>query len=416
MRSNIVVSTVVIAISVLLFAVPITKAATVGPYNCALTRTRTDWSKDCVFQQFNPSLGTLQNIVLTVSGNIITTLKVENLDSLPHTITSSLNGAIIINRPVGTSLTSLPITRSTTDSFGVFDGVEDYAGTSGKSYSDLTSSNSKTDTITAAADLTIFSGNGNVTIPVLAQASSTATGSGNVQSRHTTDADASVSVIYTYTPPPTPTPTVTPVVTSPPPTSTSSSSAPACNDTRPSCKPDLFQIDAGANYAKIYINPCKDHCGKVQILYGRTESADEYNTEMVPPTKDGVFTYTINSLDPNTKYYFKIRCMNGCSGGDTGDSLGATTSSCITSFYRTGSPQKGVCGTGGDEKSASIKATSTKSTSNVLGASTGSSLVAAGNTYIWLTAMVGSAIIAFIVTLKTSSFSVGFKSRRKSLK
>lgn len=193
---------------------------------------------------------------------------------------------------------------------------------------------------------------------------------------------------------------------------TSPSSTTVCNDQKPECKPDLFQVDAGANFAKLYINPCKENCSKVQILYGRTESADEYNVDLISPSKDGVFTTTINSLDLETKYFFKIRCINGCANGDTGTVLSAQTSDCVTSYYTVGSPQKGVCGTGGSEDQSAAK----KATGKVLGTSTAGGLVAAGNSYVWLTAMVGSAIIAFIVTLKTSSFSVGFKSRRKSLK
>ena len=192
---------------------------------------------------------------------------------------------------------------------------------------------------------------------------------------------------------------------------TSPSSTTVCNDQKPDCKPDLFQVDAGANFAKLYINPCKENCSKVQILYGRTESADEYNVDLIAPTKDGVFTTTINSLDPDTKYFFKIRCINGCANGDTGTVLSAQTSDCVTSYYTVGSPQKGVCGTGGSE----TQVAQTKAASKVLGTSTTGGLVAAGNSNVWLTAMVGSAIIAFIVTLKTSSFSVGFKSRRKRM-
>lgn len=192
---------------------------------------------------------------------------------------------------------------------------------------------------------------------------------------------------------------------------TSPSSATVCNDQKPECKPDLFQVDAGANFAKLYINPCKENCSKAQILYGRTESADEYSVDLISPTKDGVFTSTINSLDLNTKYFFKIRCVNGCSNGDASNVLSAQTSDCVASYYTVGTPQKGVCGTGGSE----TQVVPTKATGKVLGTSTTGGLATAGNTSVWLTALVGSAIIAFIVTLKTSSFSVGFKSRRKRM-
>jgi hypothetical protein len=182
-------------------------------------------------------------------------------------------------------------------------------------------------------------------------------------------------------------------------------------------------VDAGANFAKLYINPCRENCSKMQVWYGRTDAADEYNVEISTPSGTGVFSYTINALAPNTKYFFKIKCINGCSSGSFGDVLSATTSSCVTSYYRVGAPQKGACGTGGSETqtsgsvqgaSTTVAPTPTKVAGSVLGASTGGVLAAAGNSsLLWVSAVVGSGLIAFVATLKTSSYSSGFKSRRK---
>jgi len=115
-------------------------------------------------------------------------------------------------------------------------------------------------------------------------------------------------------------------------TTTSSSnsfspSAPGCSDQKPSNTPNLFQIDTTSNSAKLFFAPVSGSVDKYFVSYGLTDKAEGFGIEFDPPYNNGVLSYTINSLLPNTTYYFKVRAGNGCMPGDWGNTLGAKTKS-----------------------------------------------------------------------------------------
>lgn len=89
---------------------------------------------------------------------------------------------------------SLPI-ASTSDNVTAFDGTIDFGGTSGKSYTGLSNSDSETG---SSVDYATFTGSGNVSLPIKAQGTSTGSGAGNLLLQFATNAAASASVTYTY--------------------------------------------------------------------------------------------------------------------------------------------------------------------------------------------------------------------------
>ncbi len=383
-------------------------AATVNYDNNTASFQQTDWVKECKLPKFNTALGPLTSAKVTVRGEVQSYLNYENNNNVQRSVNLNIGAKLTYTKLDGAGSAAVATASFSNPSVAPRDGVIDYAGASGFKMGPKTGSGSDVITYSTPSILSAITGSGDFTISVAANDFMSGDGTANADIVTRSDAKYGCSVEYTYTAP-TPTPTNVPYV---------------CNDAKPTCKPDLFQVDAGANFAKLYINPCRENCPKIQIFYGRTESADEYSAEMNPPTTGGVFTYTINSLAPDTKYYFKIKCMNGCGTGDAGDVLSATTSSCITSYYRVGAPQKGACGTGGSDTIAAattpgsvqgaVTTVTPKPSGTVLGAtSKGSVLAAAGSPYMWMTAVIGSALIAFVATLKTTSFSAGFKSKRK---
>lgn len=99
--------------------------------------------------------------------------------------------------------------------------------------------------------------------------------------------------------------------------------APICSDTPPQGSPDLFQIDRNGERATLYFTPLGDPLTYYYISYGLDESAEGYGVE-IPGDKDGVLSYTINDLDPNKTYYFKVRGGNGCKPGDWSTSISGT--------------------------------------------------------------------------------------------
>ena len=80
-----------------------------------------------------------------------------------------------------------------------YDGVTDFAGSSGDVFSNISGSlTAATVTLTSASDLALFSGAGNILLPVTGAGSSSVSGAGNVVSQINTQASGSAYVVYTY--------------------------------------------------------------------------------------------------------------------------------------------------------------------------------------------------------------------------
>lgn len=92
------------------------------------------------------------------------------------------------------------------------------------------------------------------------------------------------------------------------------SQPPACTDLTPIFVPKLFQIDTTSTTATLHFETTKDTTG-YQIFYGKSESADEYSDSFDYSGPLWIISRTINRLEPNAKYYFKVRSVNGCSAG-----------------------------------------------------------------------------------------------------
>ncbi|MFA6017101.1 MAG: ice-binding family protein [Patescibacteria group bacterium] len=111
---------------------------------------------------------------------------------------------------------------------------------------------------------------------------------------------------------PTPTPTST---TSSSSSSSSSTSTPVCVDSVPTNTPNLFQIDRAGSKATLYFSPVSGNLSYYFIAYGLSPGSEQYGVSFPAGLSTGVASYTINDLDPNTAYYFKVRGGNGCAPG-----------------------------------------------------------------------------------------------------
>jgi hypothetical protein len=70
------------------------------------------------------------------------------------------------------------------------------------------------------------------------------------------------------------------------------------------------------------------------IAYSTKSDSWQYGTQYDQGYSSGVLRYTVNVLQPNTTYYFKIRPGNGCAPGNWGNTMmGTTTSSTQTKTY-----------------------------------------------------------------------------------
>lgn len=150
----------------------------------------------------------------------------------------------------------------------------------------------------------------------------------------TTSAAPTPTPTPTPTPSPSPTPTTTPSQVSVNTTSTNSDSPPpTCTDQKPNGTPDLFRIDT--TYDKATINfAAIQGIYEYHISYGTNQSADAHSVSFNVGEK-WVESYTINYLQPNTTYYFKVRGQNGCTPGDWTESKSASTIGEVTTQIQT---------------------------------------------------------------------------------
>ncbi|MFA5828688.1 MAG: Ig-like domain-containing protein [Candidatus Shapirobacteria bacterium] len=156
----------------------------------------------------------------------------------------------------------------------------------------------------------------------------------NQNSRTVTCQTSDFSIFGIFGPPlpPSPTPTLTPTPTSTPtssPTSTATpaansattsqassnatNSVPGCSDPQPASIPDLFQINVTATTAKLFFTPISDTT-EFYISFSALPTAEDHGAR-VSLAREGVQNFTVNSLKPNTTYYFKLRGQNGCQTG-----------------------------------------------------------------------------------------------------
>jgi hypothetical protein len=161
---------------------------------------RTNWNKTVSVSQFNPSLGTLDSVLISLQGTVAGSAKFESRDHGPTTVTMSLQAQVTLSWPNQNNLVvALPLVQ-TVDNVTVFDGTTDFGGSSGRTYDNLSGSKTESALLSppTPTDLAVFLGTGTVTLPVKAEAQSFGTGAGNLIQWFMTDAGADVTVTYDY--------------------------------------------------------------------------------------------------------------------------------------------------------------------------------------------------------------------------
>lgn len=115
--------------------------------------------------------------------------------------------------------------------------------------------------------------------------------------------------------------------------STTTSSSTCSSNIPPSTTPNLFQIDTSKDSATLYFAPSGAPVSFYNVYYGLENNQEQYSTRINYGQSSGAISYTINSLAPNTTYYFKVQGGNGCVTTDWSQIVKATTSSKTVSFY-----------------------------------------------------------------------------------
>ncbi|MQA39684.1 choice-of-anchor E domain-containing protein [Rugamonas aquatica] len=150
------------------------------------------------FTKFNLSLGTLQSVKITLFSDFNTTISVENLSrNSVSTITGTAGSLLTMTVPTLTQ--TLTSSGSHVFSEAKFDGVSNFAGTSGGVFTFSGAPFSSTMSYVDLPTLALFSGVGNLHASLVGTSNSSVIGtSGNTRSLVQPMFDAYGSVTYTY--------------------------------------------------------------------------------------------------------------------------------------------------------------------------------------------------------------------------
>ena len=131
---------------------------------------------------------------------------------------------------------------------------------------------------------------------------------------------AAYSASITPTPTTTLTPTSAPSNNSAPHTFTVVHSPPRCTDKSPLQTPDLFAIKTKVvskkGSAQLFFTPVSDKITGYAVIYGFKKDDDRFGAIFDSiNNNEGEQNFTVNNLDPQTTYYFKVTALNGCTSG-----------------------------------------------------------------------------------------------------
>ncbi len=165
--------------------------------NLIVADALTGWNTTVAAAQFNPDLGTLEAVSLTLTGDINSGFAAENLGLVAAPIGMTDTANVVLTLANGTPVSASPIVQTTT-TLAAYDGTTDFAGPSGRTATGLTGSQTTTQWI--SDNLASFIGTGTIALPVSASAFSAVSGSADLESKIQTLAGATVGISYIYLP------------------------------------------------------------------------------------------------------------------------------------------------------------------------------------------------------------------------
>lgn len=155
-------------------------------------------------QLFDPSLGTLQSVKITATGTLASDIQSQNTsNSSGAAITGFVNGTLQVNG-LGQAINLHPSAQTATVDVTTFVPPLNFQPPSGVMFPTLTANDTKTNTVTDAAGLALFTATtpGQTITPTLtasAMAGASAP-NGNLTTDATTRASGTIQVTYTYLP------------------------------------------------------------------------------------------------------------------------------------------------------------------------------------------------------------------------
>lgn len=161
----------------------------------SLPLNTTNWNTSVLVPGFDPLIGNLDKVVIVYKGTVFGTIRGESFDTSPSTIQLNLSSTITFTAPNSAQTQVFPLADETFNATA-HDGVFDYGGTSGVTFSDLTDTDTTTEVLTT--NLSAFLTTGNVSFGVNAAGTSSGSGGGNLVFNAATAASAMFDVEYHY--------------------------------------------------------------------------------------------------------------------------------------------------------------------------------------------------------------------------
>lgn len=174
-------------------------------FNGSAPLTPTNSSGLISLPKFDPSLGSLEAVLISLSGHVEGTARYESMNASPRTVTLNLAAKIDLKDEQSNLISStLPLASMTSNALA-YDGIMDFGGTSGHTFANISADNvAPLHNYTNLVDLAKFIGNDMLSFPLIATGQSTGNGPGNIVYSFSTATSASVEIQYTYAPSPEP--------------------------------------------------------------------------------------------------------------------------------------------------------------------------------------------------------------------
>jgi hypothetical protein len=159
----------------------------------------TGWNGTLSVVPFNPALGTLQAVNITVTGDINASVAAENEDSEAAAVDTQQVATVALAMPDNWQVLSAA-TATAAIPLGSFDGTVDYAGTSGAIDQGLTQATTATFATDDPVVLAAFLASGTVAVPISDTGTGAVTGPANLSAQLLAQGGATVTLDYTYLP------------------------------------------------------------------------------------------------------------------------------------------------------------------------------------------------------------------------
>lgn len=161
--------------------------------------TATDFVSPVAVPKFDPQQGKLERVEVSFSSRLEGSVRFESLDNSEALVTTEMSGWLELVGPDGVTLANANPRTSRSIRLAPFDGVLDFAGTSGGAFAKLVAADlSETTVLDTPEALALFSGPGQFQMTVKASGTVAGSGGGNLALVYDTAASAQIRVRYIY--------------------------------------------------------------------------------------------------------------------------------------------------------------------------------------------------------------------------